>query len=104
MFDVLNYFVVGLLIILSFQYNYSFFSPIIILLYSLFFPGTSNLLLVFFLIGVLFFTTGEINSFWWITIGVLCAVIILSNIFGKKNVQKEDGGNYDDLLKMLGNQ
>jgi hypothetical protein len=104
MFDFLNYFVIGLLIILSFQYNYSFFAPLIVLLYSLFFPGISNLILVIFLIGVLFFTTGEIISLWWIIIGVLCAVIIISGIFGKKSAQKEDGGNYEDLLKMLGNQ
>ncbi len=104
MFDFLSFFVIGLLIIFSFQYNYYFIAPVVVILYSVFFPSFINLLLVFLLALMLFITTAEIPQLWLIILGVCSLIIILSAIFKKGGAPKEDGGGYEDLLKMLGNQ
>jgi len=104
MFDFLNSFIVGLLIILSTQYNYDYFGIIIVILYSIFFPGLSNLVFVAFIALILFFKFGELTQLWWVLLGVATFIVVIASIFGKKPQQEEDGGNYEDLLKMLGNQ
>lgn len=104
MFDFLSFFVIGILIIFSFQYNYYFFAPVIVILYSIFFPGLTNLLLVFLLAVMLFLNTGELPPFWLSIFGVCVLVIVFVAIFKKGGAPKEEGGGYEDLLKMLGNQ
>lgn len=104
MFDFLSFFVISILIILSFQYNYYFFAPVIVILYSIFFPGLTNLFLVFLLAVMLFFNTGELPPFWLGVFGVCILVVVFVSIFKKGGAPKEDGGGYEDLLKMLGNQ
>jgi len=90
--------------IISSQYNYDFFSVFIIIIYSLFSPTLTNLLLVLLLAVLVFIKTGEIASFWIYLIGIMSLIIILSAIFGSKKQEEEDTGGYDDLLKMLGKQ
>ncbi len=104
MFDFLNTFIVCLLIFLASQYNYDIFSPIIIILYSIFFPGLSNLVFVVFFGIIIFFKFGELNSIWLFLLGLCVFVIIVASIIGKNKQPQEDSGGYEDLLKMLGNQ
>ncbi|MFA5745989.1 MAG: hypothetical protein WCX82_01240 [archaeon] len=104
MFDFLNTFIVGILMILSSQYNYDFFSVIIVILYSLFFPGLSNLIFVFGLAAIIFLKSGELSQLWWVVLGIITFIIVIASMFTKKEEEPEEGGGYGDLLKMLGNQ
>lgn len=104
MFDFLSFFVICLFIIFSFQYNYYFFAPILVILYSIFIPGFTNLILVFILALLLFLNTGEVPFLWWVICGVCILIIVIFSIKNKGGAPKEEGGGYEDLLKMLGNQ
>jgi len=101
--DFLNFFIVGILILISFQYNYNFFSVFIIIVYSLFYPTLTNLLFIVFLLSIVFVKTGEIQSYWWYLSGLMVLIILVSSMFGS-NKKADDSEGYDDLLKMLGKQ
>lgn len=102
MFDFLSFFIVGLLVIFSIQYEYFFFAPIIVIFYSIFFPGYLNLLLVLLLAVMVFIKTADLPQFWLIICGVCSVIVILAAIFRKGKAPQEEGGNYEDLLRMLG--
>lgn len=101
MFDFLSFFIVGLIIIFSIQYGYYFFAPIIVIIYSIFLPGFLNLFLVLLLAAMVFIKTAELPQLWLIICGVCSLVVVLTAIF-KKDKAPQEGGNYDDLLRMLG--
>lgn len=106
--DILNFFIIGILMIISAQYNYDFFSVLIVIIYSLFNPSIFNLSLVVLLLVVIFINTGKITLTWFYFSIILSAVIILISVFGKNKKKADAGeggsGGYDDLLKMLGQQ
>lgn len=101
--DILNFFIISLVMIISSQYNYDFFSVLIVIIYSLFCPSLSNLIFVLLLLLLVFIKTGEIAGYWWCLAGVLVFIIVVATKFGsKKKGEDTDAGSYDDLLKMLG--
>lgn len=101
--DFLNFFIIGILMIISSQYNYDFFSVFIIIIYSLFYPSMVNLFFVLLFLIIVFIKTGEINQTWVYLAGIMSVIIVIASLFGVKK-QEEDTGGYDDLLKMLGKQ
>ncbi|MDD3244556.1 MAG: hypothetical protein PHU47_00195 [Candidatus ainarchaeum sp.] len=98
--DFISFFVVVVLMILSYQYNYDIFSAGIILVYSIFAPSKSNFLFVLLFAVLIFIKDGTINVFWILVLLVLFAVIFIRSLF--KNKKSNSNANYEDLAKLLG--
>jgi hypothetical protein len=99
--DFISFFVVLVLMLLSYQYNYDIISAAIILVYSIFMPSRSNFLFVALFGLLIFIKNGTIDIFWLLIIVVLLAVIIIRSFFKGKKASSANN-NYDDLAKLLG--
>lgn len=99
--DFISFFVVLILMLLSYQYNYEIISAAIILVYSIFMPSRSNYLFVVLFALLVFIKYGTIDIFWLLIIIALLAVIIIRSLFKGKKASSANT-NYDDLAKLLG--
>ncbi|MEI8363999.1 MAG: hypothetical protein WCF78_00900 [archaeon] len=101
MFDSFSFLVIIILLFISAQYNFSLIAAFILLIYFLWTPSWWNLILLGIFVFSVQISGGSLAGSGYLITIILLAVILISNIFIKRQ-PKEEEPDFSDFSKLFG--